>query len=814
MEAQTFGRYEIRAEIGRGGMARVYRAFDPRFKREVAIKVLPPELLENPTFRARFEREAQAIAALEHPAIVPVYDVGEENGQPYIVMRLMNGGSLSDRLTGGPLKLSEVSRILNHVAPALDKAHAAGIIHRDLKPANVLFDEENHPYIADFGLARLAEPEATLTVTGIYGTPAYMSPEQARGEAEVDGRSDVYSLGAMLYQLLSGRLPFEATTPIGLALRHVTDVPPRISRLRPDLPAACDSIILRAMAKDPDARFATADELKRAIDAVATAAPLPEWITTTPVDALESAAGPMAVQTLRTATPWPVPVRQTPEVSIALPGRGVRRIRWPWLVLGLGGLLALGLGLGALASLQLRPTPTPLPTAVQTGLEVGDVQATVTAAIAPFTRERFDEIERAFNLPVVEGQPPQLVGAGRVVDANERLLRYELLAVDALVGERLWDTSITITPQQTERLEFDGQRLYWTDGDTITVTERLTGALTWRAEQPVRVGDCPLSSCFRVKGDVLITITPEDEIVALGVTTGEERWSHALDGARWIGDLGNELTLLGQRGADTFALELVSAGDGSSREFSPTCEVDGQTFTVGASNIVLRPISDLYYLIFTGEPGCIQSYDLGSNALNWSQPVTALNNTFRQESDGLYVSTGSGIVRFDQQTGATTLLGDSGGRVMLDVVGTDLLMRDEDANEEALVVVDAQTGVERWQFPTLPARATEGGRAVAAFARLQPGQQVWTSRYSEAGWLVFTYRALSVTQAEFQVDRLAWADGALETLFVLPVTPPSGEVTVPSLLSLRDNNAWWTFDDRYILRLDLDTQSLTPIWPP
>src|SRR5574341_756277 len=157
MAVHKIDRYEVQAELGRGGMATVYRAYDPRFKRTVAVKVLPREFLHDPNFRARFEREAETIAKLEHAAIVPVYDYGEQDGQPYLVMRYMTGGSLAERLRNRPLSLAEAARILGQLAPALDKAHSKGVIHRDLKPANILFDDAGNPHLSDFGIARLVQ---------------------------------------------------------------------------------------------------------------------------------------------------------------------------------------------------------------------------------------------------------------------------------------------------------------------------------------------------------------------------------------------------------------------------------------------------------------------------------------------------------------------------------------------------------------------------------------------------------------------------------------------------------------------------------
>jgi serine/threonine protein kinase len=267
MDTQFIGRYEVKSEIGRGGMATVFHAYDPRFKRDVAIKVLPREFLHDPSFRARFGREAEIIASLEHPAIVPVHDFGEEDGQPYLVMRLMTGGSLSDRMARGPLSLTETARILTQLAPALDRAHARGVIHRDLKPGNILFDDEGNAYIADFGIARLVQATVSFTGNAVIGTPAYMSPEQGRGDKDIDGRSDIYALGAMVYHMLTGIMPYEADTPMGIVVKHITEPVPKIREARPDLPPQCDTLIQTAMAKAREGRYPTATALSAALHA-------------------------------------------------------------------------------------------------------------------------------------------------------------------------------------------------------------------------------------------------------------------------------------------------------------------------------------------------------------------------------------------------------------------------------------------------------------------------------------------------------------------------------------------------------------------
>ncbi len=309
MVPEKIGRYEIKSELGRGGMAAVYLASDPRFKREVAIKILPPQLLSDPVYRARFEREAQMIAALEHPAIVPVYDYGEEEGQLYLVMRYMPGGSLADKLKNGTLPPAEIVHIIARITSALDQVHARGIIHRDLKPGNILFDQYSDAYLSDFGIARLTEATTTLTGAAIVGTPAYMSPEQARGDSDIDGRSDLYAVGAIIFQMLSGKLPYESTTPLGLAMKHITDPVPSIVQVRPDLPPTYDRVIETAMAKDPTHRFQTGLELSNALDTVT------KEITSPPPPAPQLETSPGAVA--RPSTPPPITPATPPPGAVS-----------------------------------------------------------------------------------------------------------------------------------------------------------------------------------------------------------------------------------------------------------------------------------------------------------------------------------------------------------------------------------------------------------------------------------------------------------------------------------------------------------------
>jgi serine/threonine-protein kinase len=270
MQPEKIGIYEVKSELGRGGMATVYRAYDPRFEREVAVKVLPQELLHSdPQFRLRFEREAKIIAQLEHSAIVPVYDVGESDGQPYFVMRYMNGGSLSERIKAGIFTIDEAIQILGAIAPGLDEAHSKGIVHRDIKPSNILFDKRGNPYISDFGIAKLSQAQAgNVTGSAIIGTPAYMAPEQAQG-IEVDGRADIYALGIILFEMLTGKQPYEADTPMAVAIKHITDPVPQIRQSNPKLPEGMETIIQKAMAKNKNDRFSSAVEMTNALREVA-----------------------------------------------------------------------------------------------------------------------------------------------------------------------------------------------------------------------------------------------------------------------------------------------------------------------------------------------------------------------------------------------------------------------------------------------------------------------------------------------------------------------------------------------------------------
>src|ERR687895_1025231 len=261
--------YDIGDEIGRGSTGVVYRATDLRLHRTVAIKVLPPDLAFRPETRERFVREAEMAAQLSHPNIVPIYSVDEKDGIVHFVMAYVEGESLGERIERDPRPpLDLVRRVLRDVADALDYANRRGVIHRDIKPDNIILDRHGErPVVTDFGIARAGETHARLTVTGVaVGTPAYMSPEQAMGERELDGRSDIYSLGVVGYRMLAGELPFRASSSAAMMLKHMTEQPTPLAGQRTDISPALVAIVEHALAKRPEDRWQNAGEIRDAID--------------------------------------------------------------------------------------------------------------------------------------------------------------------------------------------------------------------------------------------------------------------------------------------------------------------------------------------------------------------------------------------------------------------------------------------------------------------------------------------------------------------------------------------------------------------
>ncbi len=349
---QMLGPYRIINQIGRGGMATVYKAYQSSVDRYVAVKVLPSQLAESREFAARFQQEARIIAKLEHPHILPVFDYGESDGVAYFVMRYLEAGTLKDRMEAGrPLPLEEIDKLFTQLAEALSYAHGRGVVHRDLKPANALIDSHGNVFLTDFGIAKLLEsasPRLTQT-DAIMGTPAYISPEQAQGQP-VDQRSDIYSLGIILYEMVTGSVPFVAETPLAVLFKHISDPLPPPSVVKPDIRPAIEKVILKALAKDPRDRFDTAAEFVAAWERA--------------LETVEDVAESETVPPPRTATGDQPPPKAAP-VNKAAPRAGIPPV---WIagclvaacaLFGLGGVALMASNLlGSSTSTAPAPTPT------------------------------------------------------------------------------------------------------------------------------------------------------------------------------------------------------------------------------------------------------------------------------------------------------------------------------------------------------------------------------------------------------------------------------------------------------------------------
>jgi len=359
---ETFGAYRIIEPLGRGGMASVYKAYEAALDRYVALKVLPGEFLHDETFAERFRREAKVVARLEHPNIIPIHAFGIEGGIPWMAMRLISGGALSSLLRSGRLTHERIITILRGAADALDYAHGKGVVHRDVKPQNILLDEAERVYLADFGIAKMVEGSGALTQTGmITGTPQYMAPEQATGQP-VDQRVDIYALGVVAYEMLTGRVPFAADTPVAVLMKHVTEpmpIPPAST-----VPEPLVRALLKGMAKKPEERWASAGAFVRALE---------QGLAEVPTASLPVAA----TATVPAAALRPAPTMPPPGPTTRRTAAPVRAGAGAGLVLGILAVVVIVGGIALVAHSRSRSAPK------ATTASVSSAGAAVTASVAP-----------------------------------------------------------------------------------------------------------------------------------------------------------------------------------------------------------------------------------------------------------------------------------------------------------------------------------------------------------------------------------------------------------------------------------------------
>ena len=351
---ENIGPYRIVEQLGQGGMATVFKAYHASLDRYVAFKVLHPAFNADQSFAVRFQREARVVARLEHPNIVPVYDYAEHETRPYLVMKFIEGDTLKARMDQGPLSAEEIAKIVEAVGSALAYAHKQGVLHRDVKPSNVLLARDGQIYLADFGLARMAQSgESTLSSDMVMGTPQYISPEQAMGKADLDARTDLYSFGVMLYEMVVGRVPFNADTPFAIIHDHIYSPLPLPRQVNSDVPEPVERVLLKSLAKERADRFEGANQLVSAFKEAWTEAGVPMQGTfirvsqaMRPVEIKDKPVSPVAPSVAAVAS------ESTPRAAradVAETGLATKETRSPWMWISVGLVILLCLGMFAFA---------------------------------------------------------------------------------------------------------------------------------------------------------------------------------------------------------------------------------------------------------------------------------------------------------------------------------------------------------------------------------------------------------------------------------------------------------------------------------
>jgi ligand-binding sensor domain-containing protein len=781
---KTLGGYRIIEQIGQGGMATVFKAYQPSMDRYVAVKVLGSHFTQDETFVARFNREARTLARLEHPHILPVHDYGEQDGVTYLVMRYCETGTLKDLIAPDrPLPLQEVARILGQVGRALDYAHSQGVIHRDIKPSNILIDQRGDVFLTDFGIAKLVVESAQFTATGgIVGTPAYMSPEQGMGEP-VDHRSDIYSLGVVLYELVTGRVPYAAETPLAVLLKHVNDPLPLPRQIKPDLPPALERVVLKAMAKSPGARFQSAQEMADALTRAVADTPtevLPppvtdEWQATTLVRS-------------RSAPPTPASEAAPPIQQTAPPARK----RKPWLfVAGGAALLCLLVVAGLLLWNPREAGPTP-------------------AALGPATPAPTSPGPAA---PTTEGQPAAMgpTAASLRVASPTGWINYQngnFVFTLARQGDVLWAGG-------------DGGLVRWdlTDG-SYAGFDRADGLVSNRIHDLLvdREGDLWIATdagINRYDGQTFATYDEADGLDA--------RWTQALyqdeAGGLWAGSHG------GERGLNYYDGERWGPPP------VPPLPLEFPSVRALAGNQeegLFVGLEDQGLAHFDGESWDVQTATDGLAG----DGVLALLLT----EDALWVSSDPAVVRFDLETGSAETIPQAGIYTMYQASGGELwfggdwrvLRFDPDTGDwqefetapgpipgwQVTDIVEGESGL--WfgtyggglafydgaQWQTWTADANLGGNLIEAI-RQEPDGRIW---FSHPGSGLSRY---DPGQDTWQV--FGEAEGALDWPSV-PAVDSAGRLWIGDEggLLYYDGQGWQTFPVPELEEVSIDAIEIGP----
>ncbi|MBN2117474.1 MAG: serine/threonine protein kinase [Anaerolineales bacterium] len=432
---ENVGAYRIIGQLGQGGMATVFKAYHASLDRYVALKVLHPAFGEDPAFEARFRREARVVAKLEHPNIVPIYDYAEHEKRPYLVMKFIEGDTLKARLDQGPLTSEEIIKIVDALGSALAYAHKRDVLHRDIKPSNVLVAADGQVYLADFGLARIAQlGESTLSGDMIIGTPQYISPEQAMGVKDLDERTDVYSFGVMLYEMVVGKVPFNADTPFSIIHDHIYSPLPLPHKVNPDVPEQVERVLLKALAKNRLDRYENVDQMVSAFReawdqpivptqvAVATRTAARQAVQAAEEAGVSAAATKVEAQPIATAT--------QPKPASSSDIQAVTKKRSPWVWVGLGLTILCCFTALAIRNRALVP--------LVKNLRATDSAPTALPASLP---------QRGENVPPAreDGLPPEVLAAQDIARSNPQDLGAQFdLALTYWVSDMPDETYATL----------------------------------------------------------------------------------------------------------------------------------------------------------------------------------------------------------------------------------------------------------------------------------------------------------------------------------------------------------------------------------